>query len=195
MSEQHYETRHKRRIHDGFLKLDLYESTVTKGAKRVDAVREVHDHGHGAGVLPYDPNRRTALLVRQLRVPVHLVTGDGLILEAAAGLIDPDDPSPKAAAVREASEELGYTVHDAEPVTAVFTIPGLVTERMFLFLATYGPADKIEGDTGADADEVLDVEEWPLADLWAAYEAGQLTDVKAVICLLALRIKAPDLFA
>ncbi|MEO1102453.1 MAG: NUDIX hydrolase, partial [Pseudomonadota bacterium] len=114
MSQQRYETHRQQRVHDGFVKLDLFQAIVTKGPQRVEIVREVHDHGHGACVLPYDPARRTALLVRQLRVPVHLVTGDGLILEVAAGVIDPQDASPTAAAVREAREELGYTVHEPE---------------------------------------------------------------------------------
>lgn len=195
MARQEYAIRHLRTLYDGFLKLHHYQAIIRRGSREVDVVREVHDHGHGAAVLPYDAARRTALLVRQLRVPVHLVTGDGLFLEVAAGLIDPEDESPMAAAQREAREELGYAVHDLSPVTTFFSIPGLVTEQIHCFLAHYTPADKVEGDTGADEDEVLDVEEWPLDKLWAAYEAGELTDVKAIVCLMALKMKEPALFA
>ncbi|MEM9224168.1 MAG: NUDIX hydrolase [Pseudomonadota bacterium] len=194
MSDQRYEVRHNRKVHTGFVNLDIFDATITKGPRRVDISREVHDHGHGACVLPYDPARKTALLVRQLRVPAHLVTGDGLILEAAAGVLDPEDPSPAFGAQREAREELGYDVHDLRPVGRFFTIPGLVTEQMSCFLATYDPSDKVDGDTGADADEVLDVEEWTLADLWTAYEDGVLTDLKTVVCLLTLRMEEPSLF-
>lgn len=195
MARQEYVTRHLRTLYDGFLKLHLYQAIIRRGEREVEVVREVHDHGHGAAVLPYDAARRTALLVRQLRVPVDLVTGDGLFLEVAAGLIDPEDENPMAAARREAREELGYDVRDLSPVTTFFSIPGLVTEQIHCFLAHYTPADKVEGDTGADEDEVLDVEEWPLAQLWAAYERGELTDVKAIVCLMALRLKEPALFA
>lgn len=195
LSNQEYEARHLRTAYSGFLKLDLYEATIRNGSHSVEVVREVHDHGHGAAVLPYDAARRTALLVRQLRVPVHVVEGDGLLLEAAAGVIDPADPSPMDAARREAREELGYELHDLTPVITFYPIPGLVTERMHCFLARYTPADRLEGDTGADDDEVLDVEEWPLKELWAAMGDGRLKDGKAIICLYALRLAQPELFA
>lgn len=195
MSKQRYAVRHKRSIYSGFLDLDAYDATVTLGDQTVEIERLVHDHGHGAAVLPYDEARKTAILVRQLRVPVHVAGDDGLILEAAAGLIDPEDENPAAAAIREAREELGYTIHDPEPVTTFYSIPGLVTERISCFLARYTPADKLAGDTGADEDEVLEVEEWPLPALWEAYERGTLTDVKAIVCLMALRLKRPDLFS
>ncbi len=194
MSNQEYEARHLRTAYSGFLKLDLYEAKIRSGSHSLEVVREVHDHGNGAAVLPYDAARRTALLVRQLRVPVHVAEGDGLILEAAAGVIDPEDPSPMAAARREAREELGYELHDLTHVCTFYPIPGLVTEQMSCFLARYTPADKVEGDTGADDDEMLDVEEWPLKELWAAKDDGRLKDGKAIMCLYELRLTRPELF-
>lgn len=195
MSDQTYTTQHLRRAYDGFLKIDLYEATVSDGTKTVTMVREVHDHGHGAAVLPYDEARRTALLVRQMRMPVHAVEGDGLILEAAAGIADPDDADAAQTAFREAREELGYTVRDLERVATFYPIPGLVTERMSVFLGRYTPADRIAGDTGQDADEVLTVEEWALDDLWQAFAEGRLVDGKAVVALQGLRLRRPDLFS
>jgi len=195
LSKQAYDARHLRSVYSGFMKLDLYEATITNGSQKVEVVREVHDHGNGAAVLPYDAARRTALLVRQVRLPVHVAGGEGLILEAAAGVIDPEDESPMAAARREGREELGYALHDLRHVSTFYPIPGLVTEQMHCFLARYTPADRIEGDTGADDDEVLDVEEWPLKALWEAYETGKLVDGKAIVCLMALRLAEPDLFA
>lgn len=194
MSNQQYEVRHRRAVYKGFMNLDVYDATIRNGDHAVEVTREVHDHGHGAAVLPYDPARRTALLVRQLRVPVHVAGGEGLILEAAAGITDPEDEGPMATAVREAREELGYTVRDLRHVSTFYPIPGMVTERMSCFLARYTPADRVDGDTGADDDEVLDVEEWPLAELWSAFEAGTLQDGKAIVCLMALRLAEPALF-
>ena len=194
LSNQEYEARHLRTAYAGFLKLDLYEATIRNGSHCVEVVREVHDHGHGATVLPYDEARRTALLVRQMRMPVHVAEGDGMLLETAAGVIDPEDASPLEAARREAREELGYVLRELTPAMTFYPIPGLVTEQMHCFLAPYTPADKLEGDTGADDDEVLDVEEWPLKELWAAMGDGRLKDGKAIVCLYALRFARPDLF-
>lgn len=195
MADQSYHTRYLRRAYTGFLSIDLYEVTVSDGEKTVTVVREVHDHGHGASVLPYDATRGTALLVRQMRMPVHVAGGDGLILEAAAGLCEPRDSGPLETAEREAREELGYAVHDLDLVTKMYPIPGLVTEQMSIFLARYTPDDKIAGDRALDEDEVLTVEEWPLDRLWEAFEAGELVDAKAVVALQGLRLRRPELFA
>ncbi len=35
-------------------------------------IRQSYDRGHAAVILPYDPVRKTVLLVRQFRLPVHL---------------------------------------------------------------------------------------------------------------------------
>ncbi|MEM0905818.1 MAG: NUDIX domain-containing protein [Pseudomonadota bacterium] len=194
MPRQRYDARFTRRAYGGFMNLDIYEASIWMDDRRIDVTREVHDHGHGAAVLPYDPSRRTALLARQLRLPVHAASGDGLLLEVAAGLIDPEDADAAAAAKREAREELGYTVHDLRHVATFYPIPGMVTEQMSCFLAHYGPHDKVAGDTGADADEMIEVEEWSLSALWAAKEEGSLMDGKALMCLMALRLSEPHLF-
>lgn len=175
--------------------LDRYDVTIERGQKRWEMVREVHDHGKGACVLPFDEERRTALLVRQLRVPVHVADGDGLILEVAAGITDPEDGSAAETARREAAEELQYAVHDLKEVATFYPIPGMVTERMSCFIARYTPADRLSDGPHADEDEVLEVEEWTLADLWRAFEEGRLRDGKAVVCLMGLKLERPDLFA
>jgi nudix-type nucleoside diphosphatase (YffH/AdpP family) len=193
VSEQSYEARLLRHLYAGFVRLDLYEGIAKAGGKSVTLIREVHDHGHGAAVLPYDEARRTCLLVRQLRLPVHVAEGSGLISEAAAGLIDPGEEAAETAR-REAAEELGYRIHDLEEVATFYTIPGLVTERISCFLGRYTPADRIEGELDADEDELIEVEEWALPDLWRAFERGELRDGKAIVCLQALRIRRPDLF-
>ncbi|MEM6846749.1 MAG: NUDIX domain-containing protein [Pseudomonadota bacterium] len=189
-----YSARFKEREYKGFVTLDTYEADVAMGDNTAFMRREVHDHGNGATVLPVDATRKTALLVRQLRMPVHVVEGDGVFLETAAGLIDPEDGSPAEAAQREAAEELGYHLHNLTPVTTAYTIPGLVTEQMHFFLAEYTPADKMDRGPDPDEDEIIIVEEWGLADLWAAFERGEVRDVKATVCLMGLRLRRPELF-
>ena len=89
-----------------WVKLDRYTIRYTRQDGTEDTlVREVHDHGHGATVLPYDAKRGTVLLVRQFRLPAYLSDGgDGFIIETCAGLLDGDDPA--VCARREAEEEL-----------------------------------------------------------------------------------------
>src|SRR3954470_21053634 len=85
--------------------------------------RETYDRGNGATILLYDPDRRSVLLTRQFRFPAY-VNGhpDGMLVEAAAGLLDADDP--ETAIRREASEELGVTVGALTHVFDVYMSPG-----------------------------------------------------------------------
>jgi nudix-type nucleoside diphosphatase (YffH/AdpP family) len=207
----------RERLHDGFVKLDVYDVDIVQDGRRARVRREVHDHGHGAAVLPVDAERRTALLVRQHRLPVAVSGiggiggiggfggfggepdgggGDGgFLIEACAGLIDPGDADAAAAILREAREELGYVLHDLEEVALVFTCPGVLTETIACFLAHYGAADRIRDEGGGvDADELIEVEEWRLADLEAACAAGAIHDAKTMLLAQALRLRHPELF-
>ncbi|MGY9105680.1 MAG: NUDIX domain-containing protein, partial [Alphaproteobacteria bacterium] len=96
---------------------------------------EIEDHGMAASVLPYDPERRTAILVRQFRAPVCMAGEKQETLEAIAGIVD--DESPDDAALREAMEEAGLELSILEPAGLHWTMPGISTERMALFLAPY----------------------------------------------------------
>src|SRR5215217_7437944 len=75
--------------------------------------REVEDHGRAVAVLPYNPQRRTALLVKLLRAPVLLATGEAELLEAPAGMVD-ESEEPAATAKREAHEETGLRLRSLQ---------------------------------------------------------------------------------
>src|ERR1700730_12988421 len=136
--------------------------------------REVEAHGSAACVLPYDPMRGTAILVRQFRMPVFLTTGEPETLEAIAGILE--EPDPVDCARREALEEAGVRIGKLEPVTAAWTMPGISTERLYLYLATYGPADRIARGGGLEAEaENTTAIEMRLVELAGLADAGALT--------------------
>lgn len=156
--------------------------------------REVEDHGDAAAVLPYDPKRRTALLVSQLRAPMLLVAGQAEGLEAIAGLLDGDEPI--ACARREAEEEAGVVLERLEPVGLVWMSPGVSTERIHLFLGPYETKDRSGPGGGlASEHENITVVEAPLSELVRMSEDGRLADAKTLIMLQALRLRRPELFA
>lgn len=166
--------------------LKRYVIDYTRRDGRVERqVREVHDHGHGAAVLPYDAERGTVLLVRQFRLPVHLVTGDGDLIEACAGLLDGD--TPQHCAAREAEEELGYRVRNLREAAACFMTPGAVTEHLTLYLADYATSDRL-GDGGGMAHEGEDVEviEMPAQQAFTMVRELAIHDAKTVMLLLFL---------
>jgi nudix-type nucleoside diphosphatase (YffH/AdpP family) len=177
-------------LHEGWgrllaLRIRLPDGQVMK--------REVEDHGAAVSVLPYDPARRVAMMVRQFRAAVFHAAGEPEVLEAPAGLLDEDDPADCAR--REALEEVGLTLRSLEPVGGVWTMPGISTEHMHLFLAPYGPADRT-GDGGglADENEHITVVEMDLSELAAMADLGQLTDLKTLALVQTLRLRHPGLF-
>ncbi len=158
------------------------------------AVREIESHGSSAAVLPYDPERRTALIVRQSRAPVLAVTGAAFVVEVCAGMIDAGETA-EAAGRREAVEELGVRLANLERVACVWPSPGVSTERSSLFLAAYGPKDRLGPGGGLAVEhEDITVIEVSLTDLAADADHGRIVDAKLLILALALRVRRPELF-
>jgi nudix-type nucleoside diphosphatase (YffH/AdpP family) len=157
-------------------------------------LRDLEDHGQAVAVLPYDPEGRVALLVRQFRAPPFHAAGEAEMLEAPAGRLDEDDPA--ACARREAMEEAGLRLGALEPVLLAWTMPALSTERAHLFLAPYRAADRVgEGGGLASEHEGISVSEMPLAELAAMADAGTLAELKLFALVQTLRLRRPELFA
>lgn len=177
-------------LHRGWL--TIMRATLRTGNERFD--REIEHHGNGGTVLPYDPDRRVALIIRQPRAPMMVAGETGLLIEAPAGLIEAGE-EPEACVRREAFEEAGVRLATLEPLGAIWTMPGISTERMFMFLAPYGPADRTGPGGGlAQEQESIAVDEMPLAELARMADANQLTDIRTLTLLLSLRLRHPDLF-
>lgn len=156
---------------------------------------EVNDHGDGVVVLPFDPQRRTAVLVRQIRLPAFVNGHEAPLLEACAGLLDREE-EPAECARREALEETGYKVSDLEPVGAVFSSPGTLTERMHLFLARYVPDGRAHDGGGVDHEgEDIEVLEYPLDELARMADEGTIIDAKTLVVIERLRRLRPELFS
>jgi nudix-type nucleoside diphosphatase (YffH/AdpP family) len=170
----------------GWAKLDRYTLRYRRRDGREDRlIREVHDHGHGAAVLPYDPARGTVLLVRQFRLPAHLTGQDGFLIEACAGLLDGNDP--ETCARREAEEELGVRISRLRPQGAVFLSPGAVTEQVSLFLADYDQAARLSAGGGEPHEgEDIEVLEIPFTEMLCMIKDGRIQDAKTILLCLYL---------
>ena len=155
-------------------------------------MREIEDHGSAVCVLPYNPDRKTAVLVRQFRAPVLFAAGEQETLEAIAGILDESDPALTAR--REAMEEAGLVLASLRPIAVTWSMPGISTERMHFFLATYQNPPR-EGDHGlATEAEVTRPVEMALPELAARADAGAIQDLKTLLILQTLRLREPTLF-
>jgi nudix-type nucleoside diphosphatase (YffH/AdpP family) len=153
--------------------------------------RETYDRGNGATILLYDVERRTVLLTRQFRYPAY-VNGhpDGMLIEAAAGLLDDDDP--ETAIRREATEELGVEVGPIEDIFDIFMSPGSVTERVQFYAAPYRPADRTGAGGGIeDEGEDIDVLELDFHEALAMTRDGRIADGKTIMLLQWAALDGP----
>lgn len=132
-----------------------------------------------------------AMLVRLIRAPVLYATGEPDLLEAPAGMVDEYDPTDTVR--REALEEVGLRLAQLEHLATTWAMPGTSTERLDLFLAPYSAVDRI-AEGGGIGDEDIMVVEMPLAELWSMVKAGELSDLKTLALVLALRHRRPELF-
>ncbi|MES2030560.1 MAG: NUDIX hydrolase [Pseudomonadota bacterium] len=86
-----------------------------------------------AAVLPIDLERGKVVLIHQFRLPAHLATGRGEMVEIVAGRIDGDE-TPLAAAARECAEEIGVTPQRVFELYSVLPTPGFTDEYVTFFL-------------------------------------------------------------
>lgn len=169
----------------------LYRCTLRMPDGRTEE-RHLEDHGRAVAVLPYDEQRRVAMLITQPRASI-LRAGADPVLEIIAGIAECADPAVDAR--REALEEAGLRLTDLRHVTSIWSMIGISTEYMDLFLARYRPDDRIaSGGGAAHENEAITLHEVPLKTLGAAARAGELRDAKTVILVQRLMLERADLF-
>jgi nudix-type nucleoside diphosphatase (YffH/AdpP family) len=153
--------------------------------------RETYDRGNGATLLLFNRARKTVVLTRQFRLPAFVNGHDGMMLEAAAGLLEKASPEERIRA--EVEEETGYRVQDVQKVFEAYMSPGSVTEKLHFFIAEYDAGTRV-GDGGGVQTEGEDIEvvELALEEALAGMRRGDIVDAKTIMLLqfLALREQA-----
>lgn len=153
--------------------------------------REYLKHPGAVGIIALDDHQRVAL-VRQYRHAVR-----HRLLEPPAGLLDVHGESPLLAAQRELAEEVGLAADTWHVLVDLFTTPGIIAERLRIFLARdLRPADAPDGFVKAGEEAEMELSWAPLEQLVDAVLAGDLhnpTLVSGVLAAYAAR--AGDGFA
>ena len=109
-----------------FVRLHTDQVTMPDGEV---AGRDVLEHPGAVAVVALDDGDQV-LMIRQYRHPAGR-----LLWEIPAGLRDAEGEEPHATAQRELLEETGYQASDWHVLTDVFTSPGILSERVRVFLA------------------------------------------------------------
>jgi ADP-ribose pyrophosphatase len=121
--------------------VDRVEYRLSSGQK---ASREVIQHPGAVVIIPVLEDGRICL-IQNYRVAV-----DQQILELPAGTLEPYEP-PLQTAYRELIEETGYRAGKMRPLLQLLMSPGILNERMHVFLAQ----DLTPGDTDLQAGEEI----------------------------------------
>ena len=134
---------------------------------------EIVRHPGGAAVVALDAQNRVCVL-RQYR---H--AAGGYIYELPAGKLEPGEP-PEATIKRELVEEAGVNAAHWQSLGTYFSSPGVFTEVIHLYLATGLEAVAAR----PEADEVFEIEWWPLNQAMERARNGELVDAKTIIGIL-----------
>ncbi len=153
-------------------KLFRVEKTWQTGRSGNQLERHVIVHPGAVGILPLLDDGRVVLL-RQYRVAV-----DAYLIELPAGTLEPGEP-PIETAQRELIEETGYTAAKMEPLLTFFSSPGILRERLHLFLAT----GLVPGETALEDGEDIEllIADWD--EIRGMIARGEITDAKTLIGL------------
>lgn len=144
--------------------------------------REVFHRTPAACILLHDRERDIVVLVKQFRLPAHLIGEPSFMIEVPAGLLDGEDAED--AIRREAMEETGYRIRDVRFVFKALTSPGSVTEVIHFFHASIDLSDRInEGGGLADEHEDIEVLELPLDKAVTMIADGEIIDAKTIMLL------------
>jgi nudix-type nucleoside diphosphatase (YffH/AdpP family) len=146
--------------------------------------RETYNRGNGTAILLYNPEKGTVILTKQFRMPTYENDkNDGVSIEACAGAIDKGG-TPLETIIRETEEEVGYRLNDAKQVLTAYMSPGALTEKMYLFIAKYNDAMRInEGGGLAAEDEEIEVLELSFIKVLDMIKNEEIIDAKTIMLL------------
>ena len=139
----------------------------------IEHTKQIVRHPGAVALLPLVDDGRVCL-VQNYRVSV----GQTLI-ELPAGTLEPGE-DPAEAARRELAEETGYRAARVEHLATFYMSPGILDERMHLYLATGLVPGPMSLDAGEDIRPLLVT----LPEALAMVRDGRIRDAKSMLGLL-----------
>lgn len=119
----------------GFHEYRRYRLTISIPWRgKVEQTRDVIAGGKVVAVLPLDLDRNEVVLIRQFRLPAHLASGKGDMVEIVAGHVDGNETLADAAR-RECLEEIGVAPTRIAELFTYLTTPGMTDELVTVLAA------------------------------------------------------------
>lgn len=158
------------------------EYTLPNGEVQTQ-IKESYNRGNGLVALLYNPEKKTVLLIKQMRLPTHLNGNPGgMLIEACAGRME--DESPEIGIIREIEEETGHRVIEVQKVFESYMSPGSVTEVLHFYVAEYSDATRVSAGGGLVSEqENIQLFELPFVDALRLVRSGEIKDAKTIMLL------------
>ncbi len=170
-------------LFEKYFRLDEYSLShdLYGGGHSSVFTREVFERGSAVAILPYDPKRRTVVLIEQFRAGA-IGEKTPWLIECIAGIIEPDE-SEEEVALRESREEAGCEIKQLHRISRYYVSPGGTTEQCTLYC---GITDSeglggIHGLAHENEDIRVDVVEVDLALQWL--QEGKIVSSATIIAL------------
>lgn len=150
-----------------------YNGTGNKGR------REVAVHPGGTVVLPLKSNGKI-VMINQYRYPHNEV-----LLELPAGKLDKGE-DPLNCAMRELTEETGFTSNKITKLGKIYTSPGFCSETLHIYLAEELIAGNHAREEGEESMEVLEL---TLDEIEEKIKNGDIVDAKTICGIHYFKMK------
>ena len=131
------------------------------------------NHPGAVVILPFVDDDHVCLITN------HRKAIDQKLFELPAGTLEPDEP-PLQTAIRELAEETGYTARSIEPLLEYFVSPGIMNEKMYVFVAR----DLQTGEQNLMDDEEIETLVVPFDDVLKWIQTGKIQDAKTIATVL-----------
>ena len=145
---------------------------------------EVYGRADGVALLLYNRSTRKIILTKQFRAPVWVAgQSHGFLIEVCGGAMDPNE-NPKDTALREAFEEVGCKPNAIHKVATTFLSPGLLHEKIHLFIGEY-TSDELTKNSGGlhEEGEEIEILELPYDEAKELLKSDEVVDARTMLLI------------
>ena len=167
------------KIFKGTLRFEQFDGSMSKEVKRYS-----FEKSDAVAVLVYHQDKDEYILVKQFRYPPVHHGIDPWLIEIVAGGKE-ENETDEESAMREVEEETGYQPLYLEKISKCYVSPGMMSERVTIFVAVVDETSKVNNGGGAQGeDEDIQLIYLPREEANQWMTDQQYGDAKTIIALL-----------